>query len=172
MDLTISYEQVDAVYAASVALGLLACAGSLAAVFLGWNRGRWGALGIALGLLACVSLVLAVHAQSCYAVPEMARLDVVSTCELEPCGKASDGSDLYAILDGETISVLTEDGPRAYGSDDAALMEGDTERPRVDMVESYSEARGRFLIFDVAGKVGATDPDPYIYVPAGTVLRG
>lgn len=172
MDLTISYEQVDAVCSASIALGLLACAGSLAAIFLGRSRGRTAALGITLGLLACVSLVLAVHAQTCYAVPETARLDVVSTCELEPCGEASDGSDLYAILKRETLSVLTEDGPRTYGSENAALMEDDSERPRVDMVESYSEAHGRFLIFDVVGKVGVTDPVPYIYVPAGTVLRG
>lgn len=172
MDLTISYEQVDAVCSASIALGLLACAGSLAAVFLGRSRGRAAALGIALGLLACVSLVLAVHAQTCYAVLETACLDVVSTCELAPCGEASDGSDLYAILKRETLSVLTEDGPRTYGSEDAALMEDDSERPRVDMVESYSEACGRFLIFNVAGKVGVTDPVPYIYVPEGAVLHG
>lgn len=165
MSLSIDYEVVDAI--ARVALvacfALSALASALAVCAM--KRGRaFAAAGLACATLSASSLLLSIHARTCYAVPEMARLDVLSTEYLLPCTEGEDGAAIYVASGAGGLSVLTESGPRTYSDAESVVVE-DEGAPRFEMVECSTEPRGRCAAFEVTGRIVETDPVAYIYIP-------
>lgn len=169
--MTIDYAAVDAIARAACDAGLVldAASGILIALAERRDSGRMRAASVACAVLACAALVLSVHATGCYGVPAMARLDTVSTSRLLPCAVDDDGSDVYLVEDGGAYEVLTEDGPETYAVDRASIFQ-DAGEPRVDMVSCFSEPSGRFLyLFEVTGRIGESEPAPYIHIPENSI---
>lgn len=165
MSLSIDYAVVDAIARGA----LIACfaLSALASVLVvcSMRRGRaFAAVGLACSALGAVALLLSIHAQACYAIPETARLDVLSTEYLLPCTEGEDGAAIYVASGAGGLSVLTESGPRTYSDAESVVVE-DEGAPRVEMVECSTEPRGRFLAFEVTGRIVETDPVAYIYIP-------
>ena len=165
MSLSIDYEVVDSIARGALITCFALSALASALVVCSMKRGRaFAAAGLACATLSASSLLLSIHAQTCYAIPERARLDVLSTEYLLPCAKGEDGAELYAVRDPSGISVLAEFGPRTYSDADSVVVE-DEGAPRVEMIECSTEPRGRFLAFEVTGRIVESDPVAYIYIP-------
>lgn len=165
MSLSIDYAVVDAV--ARVALIACFALSALASALdvCSMKRGRASAaVGLACSTLDAVALLLSIHARTCYAVPEMARLDVLPTEYLLPCTEGEDGDAIYVASGASGLSVLTESGPRTYSDAESVVVE-DEGAPRVEMVECSTEPRGRCAAFEVTGRIVETDPVAYIYIP-------
>lgn len=164
MSLSIDYAVVDAIARSA----LIACfALSALASVLGvcsMRRGRaFAAVGLACSALGSVALLLSIHVRTCYAIPERARLDVLSTEHMLPCAKGEDETGLYVVRDASGLSVLAESGPRTFSDTESVVIE-DEGAPRVEMVECSTEPRGRFPAFEVTGRIVESDPVAYIYV--------
>lgn len=165
MSLSIDYAVVDSIARGALITCFALSALSSVLVVCSMRRGRaCAAAGLACSALGAVALLISIHAQTCYAIPERARLDVLSTEYLLPCAKGEDGAELYAVRDPSGISVLAEFGPRTFSDTESVVIE-DEGAPRVEMVESSTEPRGRFLAFEVTGQIVESDPVAYIYIP-------
>ena len=165
MSLSIDYAVVDAIARGALiaCFALSALASALAVCSMRCGRAS-AAVGLACSALGAVALLLSIHARTCYAVPEMARLDVLPTEYLLPCTEGEDGTGIYVVRDASGLSVRTESGSRTFSDTESVVIE-DEGASRVEMVECSTETRGRCAAFEVTGRIVETDPVAYIYIP-------